>query len=277
MDWFVAFATVGTAIGTLALALYTYRLAQSTRESVKGADRLIALANSQLEEVQSQRKLVAEQAAKSGIQAEETRRVADASEASAMEAARARIDAIAPLIHMTIRLAEMHLQNVVTRERRPLQADDKWYEPQLRELLVQVELDFVLHNVGRSPAQIQFNYTLEGLVAAAQNGLHSMSLDPGETYEDRLVVRLTPDELKGGKLLGLQLTYDGMIHGEVFDHIQLNGWVTPLKAADGVWSRNDAQWMINAGAATIIRSYPNLERPEEMAEVRKRLLNPHSG
>jgi len=276
LDWFIAFATVGTALGTLGLALYTYRLAQSTRESVEGSSELTKLAYAQLGEVQSQRDLLAEQAEKAGLQAEATRRLADASETSATEAAKARIDAIAPLVHMTISSGSVRVKHGPAEASRYLQQSDEWYEPQLRGLSFQVSLPFRLHNVGVSPARVAFDYTAERLEYAARRGLAPQVLEPGDSYEDQLLLHFAGVEAKDSKLIALSVTYEGLLHGEMFDHIQWKGWVAPLKQGDGTWVPNDERWLVNSGGASVIRSYPNLERPAEMAEARARLLDPQA-
>lgn len=274
LEPFIAFATVGTAMGTLVLALYTYRLARSTRESVEGGDRLGNLARDQLSEVRAQRDLLQEQARKAGLQAEATQRLADASELSTVEAARARIDAISPLLHLKVSLLKTEVRTWQAQERQKLATDDGWYEPQLKGLTFEVSLAFVLKNTGTSPGQVALNHTLEHLQGASAAGLRNIDLDPGETYRDVLVVCLAGSDAKSGKQVHVSLTYDGLLSGEVIDRVEWNGWVTPLKEIEGKLVPNDPSWVINAAGATVIRSYPNLERPEEMAAIRARLLDP---
>ncbi|WP_164702624.1 hypothetical protein [Modestobacter sp. KNN46-3] len=270
---FTAFATVGTALGTLGLALYTYRLAQSTKESVKESSQLTALSLSQLDEIRAQRELLAEQARVAANQAEATRRLADASETSVQEAAKSRIDAISPLVLMEIALLDTEVREQGANSRVLIDAD-QWYEPQLRNLSFLVSLTISLRNVGQSPARVAFDYTTQNLQPWRSNAHPPITLRPGQLFEDSLSVWLSGSDAVAGKLVKVTVTYEGMIHGEVFDHVQWTGWVSPLKNNDGVAMRNEERWIVNAGGAVVIRSYPNLERPDELAAVRERLLNP---
>lgn len=273
LDWLVAIATLGTALGTLGLAFYTYRLAKSTRESVEGSLELAALGYKQLAEVQAQGELARQQVETSALQAAATGQLARAASASADEAAKARIDAAAPLLSLAVTLRSVEELDTALNPIKELSSGDRWFEAQLRGLLFSVTLDFAFRNVGATPAQVSFSsyeYDLQKL--AGGSGPRLLILDAGETYEDSMSIIFMAEAALVSKYLEFSVTYSGLLHGGMFDHLQWNGWLQVLGLVEGVatpWSG-----VLNAGSATVLRSYLNLEQPEEMAEGRARLLGP---
>lgn len=274
LDGFILFATLGTAIGTLGLARYTYQLARATVRSVEDAERMAGVAEDQLVELKKQRDIIATQAERAGEQAEATRRLADAASVSATEAAKVRIDATAPLVHL--RVAYQFTQ-VIDAERAIVQRvrdTDQWYEAQLRGLVFEVLLNFHFRNVGSSPALLAFSSAAQ-LENVSQGRLSNLALDPDETYEGVLIVRFAGEDAKSARLIDVPVTYEGLLHGEMFDHVQWNGWVKPLSFADGIAMPQGVRGVLGSAGARVVRSYPNLEHPEMMADGRVRLLHPH--
>lgn len=257
-------ATIGTALGTLALAGTTYALARATRETVREA-------GAELAELKEQGKLVAEQARIAGEQAAATARLADASKAGAEAAEKSRVDAIAPMVECVVSLAGVEVTNR-ERQNQPFGADVTWYVPQLDDLRFAVRVKFVLTNVGRGPARVTFGDTSTFLERVRAEGLYAVTLAPGGTFIDIYVVNFTGAKAVEGEYVKMPFTYEGIMHGDMFDRIQWNGWVTPLiEQSPGVAKQSDR--IVNASGAQVIREYPNLERPEEMKKVRAHLIS----
>lgn len=256
-------ATLGTAIGTLGLAAYTFQLAQVTRESVAGAE-------SQLYEVQRQGRALRDQVDATLQQTRESARLATSSASAAMSAERARVDAISPLVNLRVTLDNVLV--TAGSETHSLDYQESWSLAELSGTIFVVSLKFSFRNVGTSPAQLSFGDTSTRLARVESDNVHLVVLEPGESYEDLFLQRFVGAEAIDGHLLTMPVTYNGLLHGEMFDHIQWNGWITPLKESGGVVTPHTG-WIINASGATVIRSYPNLERPDEMRAVRARILN----
>lgn len=269
----MAFATVGTAVGTLGLAAYTYQLARATIRSVEGADRMASLAERQLHELQEQGGIIATQAEKAGEQAQATRDLAEVSGVTAKEAARARIDAIAPLVDMQVRLGTTWVAEIGDAGvRRGITEADFWYEAQLKDHVFGVVLKFWFKNVGASPAQVSFGDTSTQLVKVAAGETRGLTLGHDQEHDDTFRVQFVGDEAKQGRLLRIPVTYNGLLHGEMFDHIQWNGWVTPLREVDGRFVPNERQSIVSSAGAQVVRSYANLDHPGLMAEGRAAML-----
>lgn len=128
----------------------------------------------------------------------------------------------------------------------------------------------ILENVGAAPARLAFGDTSWFLEGRQEQNLTGAVLKPGEKYVDTYVVRLFGDQITEGLYVKMPFTYEGTMHGEMSDRIQWNGWVTGGKV-DGM-DVAPADLVVNSSGAQVIRSYPNIERPEEMAKVRKALI-----
>lgn len=270
-------ATVGTAIGTVGLAAYTFQLASVTRQSVAGAEV-------QLREVKGQGASLAKQAEAMSAQAEASRTLAansansaeaaaataEAAAASSTSAERARIDAIAPLVSLGV---SYNSGFVGVDESNPMtmHGDETWRVHEVPVMRVEVHLKFEFKNVGKSPASLAFGGHAGRLYNVARERLSPLLLMPGEVFEDEFVQRFDGQETVDGVLLEVAITYDGLLHGEMFDHINWKGWVIPLKV-DGNTLRVNKGNIVNAAPAQVIRTYPNLERPDEMAEARERIM-----
>ncbi len=273
LGWYVAVATFGTALGTILLALYTYRLALSTQESVRESRDLGTLARDQLSEVQKQRGLFSQQLDSMITQAIATKELAVAASRSAVEAARARIDAIAPLLRLTVNVAEVWTREPGSDVRGRLDPMQRWFVPELRGKIFDVVIDFELHNVGFSSALVTLTSgSFGGYGIDFEGGPQNIVLETGEKYKTHMIVTVLGADAVESKRLSVAVTYHGLLHGEMFDHLQWDGWVTVLSLADERATPVEADEMLNAGFAQVVRSYLNLERPEEMAEGRARLL-----
>jgi hypothetical protein len=250
-------ATIGTAIGTVGLAAYTFQLASVTRESVAGA-------KSQLDEVKAQGVSLAKQAEAMLAQT-------DSSAASAKSAERARIDAIAPLVSLRVYYSSGFI-GVGGDKPMTMHKNETWPLHQLPVIRIETHLTFEFKNVGNSPASLEFGGLASQLKNVADKRLSPCLLMPGQVFKDEFVQRFDGRESVDGLLLKFAITYNGLLHGEMFDHIEWKGWVTPLKL-DGETLRVNNGYIVNASSAQVVRSYFNLERPEEMANLRENLLS----
>jgi hypothetical protein len=119
--WLEFVAIAGTAFGTLGLAFYTHDLARATQRQIDVGNKEVT-----------------------------------AAEKAATEAARARIDALAPLVALTVRLDSF------IAPKRPefgtpwLTDDAQLDESELDGFYLEVTLAFELTNYGRSPAYVSF-------------------------------------------------------------------------------------------------------------------------
>ena len=249
-------ATIGTALGTLALAGTTYLLARETR-------RAVAESGAELVEIQAQRVLLERQADSATAQAA-------SSAAAALAAEKARVDAISPLLYCEVSLGTV---SVFETDQPTVFPNAEWKRPAsyLPNIRFDVELVYRLENVGSAPARLSFGGTSWHLEQRQKKNLNGIDLKPGDTYADTYMVRLSGQEAVDGKLIRMPFTYEGTMHGEMFDRVQSKGWVTGAKL-DGM----DAvlhDLILNAGGALVIRDYPNIERPDEMRTQRESLLD----
>ncbi len=276
LDWLNVVAVLGTALGTLGLAAYTYQLARSTATSVHESEQALVLGHEQLKHIQSQVELSREQVAISNRQAEAGAQQVAAAHASTLEAAKARIDALAPMIQMTVEAERVLELDPEQNGDHTLQVDvgiDKWYhESDLRNRSFTVPLRVELRNVGHSPAELTVTQPFEFDNSWEQSPIGRYVLQPGQMLGAVAVERFIGEDASNSRLVEIVVTYDSLMHGEVFDRVQWYGHVSALQVADGKARR--AKWVLNAWrAGQVIRSYPNLDRPEEMAQTRERLLN----
>jgi hypothetical protein len=257
-------ATIGTALGTLALAGTTYGLARATRQTVREA-------GAELEELKAQGKLVSEQARIAGQQAEATARLADSSRAAAQAAEKARIDAISPLVQCRVTLDNIE---VVNRDRQRVQYSGEmtWSRAQLADLRFTVTLGFHLKNVGHGPARVTFGDTSTRLETVLRDTIDFTELGPEGTFSDQYKVHFTGDEITAGELVKMPFTYSGIMQGEMFDRIQWNGWVTPLFEQTPGDPIVQHPRLINSSGAQVLRDYPVLEYPEETAKAQAALV-----
>jgi hypothetical protein len=272
LAWLIAVATLGTALGTLGLAYYTFLLARSTRQSVEGSQEMAELAVRQFGELQEQVRLARVQSDALREQAAAAVTSAAAAQNSIKEAAKARIDAIAPLLDMSVTALTIECR-VDAGHYAEVTGDQQWHEAQLNDIRVRVGLAIELVNIGSSTAYINFpsyKYDLEGLSKIM--GPRITRLPVGESYKDRLYVDFAGPNTANGELVHMVVQYHGPMHGDTSDDLHWRGWVHALTLAGGIARR--AEWLLNAGPGSVIRSYPNIERPEEMAEVRSRVVSP---
>lgn len=251
----VAAATIATALGTLALAWQTFALAKATRKSVEES-------SAELGELQRQRALLERQADTAVEQV-------TASQAAALAAEKARVDAIAPLLYLEVEISGIE----VFESGQPMVIlSPGWQRPAsyLRNLRFDVALNLTLENVGRAPARLSFGETSWFLEGRQSGNLTGVDLKPGKVYRDRYIVRLFGDQAVQGEFVKMPFTYEGTMHAEMSDRIQWNGWVTPATVDEMDVVPHELP--LNSGGAQVIRTYPNIERPEEMAEARKKLI-----
>ncbi|MCB2176461.1 MAG: hypothetical protein KQH57_11680 [Actinomycetales bacterium] len=254
LGWFSASATFGTALGTVGLALYTYLLARHTDRSVGNAERLTNLSIDQLEEVRKQGRLIEEQV-----------RVANQ---QTLETAKARIDAISPLLTLVVATSRVGL--VQGSERTRLHEATEIAERDLDHATIEVALDVTIENVGASPAIVTLGDTSSSV--AFDRDTNPFVLVPGGGDHGPMTVRFYGRKATEQKIISIPITYVGSLHGEVFDRLQWNGIILPATARDGFATIRPIPVIVSSSGAQVVRSYPNLERPEEMAEARARFL-----
>jgi hypothetical protein len=138
--WLEFVAVGGTAAGTLGLAFYTYDLARVTRAGQEQTQELVRVGQDQV--------------AAAKEQLEVSRAEVAAAEQTALEAARARIDADAPLLALLVHPDLMTLPGVVDDGEPRAMIGGRWAESELADLRVLAPVQFRLVNYGRSPALV---------------------------------------------------------------------------------------------------------------------------
>lgn len=255
--------TAGTALGTLALAFYTFRLAQSTKNSVEGSQ-------DELTEVRAQRALLVEQAEASRQQAQATADLVAASKANTDQAYRARIDAYAPLVNMTVSAMSVQYMQGQSGSELVRGIELNSVAGDSRPISVTLRFDFTNH--GHSPALLFFGGEAALLDRIVQNGSNRVVLAPGGSYADTLAITGSIADFTRPKLQRIKVTYNGLLHGEVFDTITWYGEIRPFRVSGETAVVSSLPNTLNGSEAQVVRTYPNLERPDEMAQVRARLL-----
>lgn len=261
--WIGIGVTAGTALGTLGLAIFTYLLARSTKKSVEGA-------NDELTELKAQRELLDKQAEASRKQAQATADLVIASKLNADQSTMARINAYAPLVNMTVSVAsaEFVLGNGGPKLLPGTQLSSILGDSQP----IKVTLRFDFKNHGNSPALLSFGDEAGWMTNIAQSGSHRVELAPGDSYTDTLDVIEDIASFKEPKIKRIQVTCNGLLHGEVFDTIAWYGWVQPFSVTGEIGYVDSLPKMLKSSETQVVRTYPNLDQPDEMAETRARLL-----
>lgn len=247
-------ATFGTALGTLGLAAYTYRLARVTTQSVSNSEQMAITSALQLAEIVAQRDLLEKQVRNS--------------ESATLISERSRIDASAPLVSLQVLLAHVYMVDGDAWEYLPKRVS--WPEAELAETRIKVELHFEFINIGRSSASLEFSERSSELRKVKADRFRRVTVLPGEKYIDYLELDFQGPKAWQGELVRFAVTYTGPLFGSIHDRIQWNGWVTPLSLADGVVTANEGS--LNASASQVLRSYPALENPQATEEAKLRLL-----
>ena len=235
--WLDFVALAGTAVGTLGLAFYTYGLAHASQRQVEISEAHL-----------------------------------DAAEATTIEAARARIDAMSPLLGLTVSLEGVMIGGTLNGAPRGLSDREDWSEDELDEVRMSATLKIALVNYGHSPAHVFFPSMDPdpSELLARSFGSRYLMIPPGDRYADALVIRLTGREAADGRACEFVVTCDAAIHGSVFDTLRWLGTLQPLRVEDGHAKRNK-QIPLNAGGASIVREYPILDRPAEMRALAERI------
>ena len=139
--WLELVAVVGTALGALGLAYYTYDLARATQTAEAQTSALVMVGQQQADAAAEQLRLAGEQL--------------EVSKHLAIESARARIDAGAPLVELVVHLATATLNQVVDGTPATL-GNQQWTESELKDVVLEAQLSFALANRGSSPACLFF-------------------------------------------------------------------------------------------------------------------------
>lgn len=249
-------ATIATAVGTILLAWQTWILARATRAAV-------AESANELEEVREQRVLLEKQAKGIEAQAEATARLAQASGDGSLAAARARIDAFSPMIHMTVRLVQVAVVEAGSNRSLAFNEGAQWFEAQLKDIRFKVTLNFALKNVGNAPAHVSFGDTSTRLEKVLKKGLVGIVIESGTQWDSDYIEIVQGVEAVNQIAVRMPFTYEGVIYDEMFDHIQWNGYLTLLVSDAGVAKRADR--LLNQNGAQVFRSYPRLEEPDRIS------------
>jgi len=252
IDYFAAYATAATAIGTLSLAAVTLVLALKTRALAQSGQEQAVAARRQIEIGQAE---------------------LAAAESTATEATRARIDAAAPMLGLTVALEGLSF--AWGRDRRadvPLE-DQRWPSAELEgDLFVEAPMSFVLTNWGCTPALVAIPSLIpdpEELLDRT-GGSRQFILSPGAHYRDVQRYRLHWREALQGVACEIIATCNGSVSGATFDTLRWRGSLQPLRVDNGMVGRND-QIPLNASPAQMVREYPSLEPQEEMRELAERI------
>jgi hypothetical protein len=252
-EWLDFVAVAGTAVGTLGLAFYTYDLASATRTAEAQTEELVKAGHAQASAAREQITI--------------SERQLSIAQVTATEVARARIDAAAPLVAMAVYDTGFWVSSVKEL------GEEEWTESELRNAEIETGIGFTLTNHGASPALVAFPSWALGepeKLLVRSRGSRQIVLEPGETYVDRVRLRIRGMKLVAPMWCEVVYTYSSFLQGAVFDTVRWNGWLQLMQLVGGTARRNQ-QIPLNAGPAQIVREYPALERPEEMQELRERI------
>ena len=201
--WAEFVAVTGTAAGTLGLAFYTYDLARATRRAEAQSEALVRVGQDQARASQRQLKISAAEAA--------------AAERTGTKAARARIDAAAPLLGLTVTLGPVLLPGMVGPVFGDLRllGDEIWPRSDLADVRVMAPVQFRLVNYGRSPALVSFPRLLPDpkSLLVRTGGSRSLVLAPGESYGDVQEYHLNGLQAVGGVKCEIVVTCNSINHG----------------------------------------------------------------
>lgn len=267
-DWLMQGATLGTALGTIGLAVYTFILARATQKSVEGAVDALAVARQQADALATQADLLRRELAALDSQAESGRASAAASRDSVREMTRSRIDALAPLLDLRVNLSDVRqLRDRLGPCVRGLFPGDVGVESDLDAIEVEARLRVTLKNLGASVAYVQFGGHASRLERAQGVEGAQTAIEAGETWASDWHCPITGRDALEGRDITLNITYHGAMFGEIADVVQWRGNVRFLDAKRGILVPLEPPIM-TAGPSQVMRAYPNLEMPEEMARLR---------
>lgn len=210
LSWLLYVATVGTAAGTLGLAYSTWSLASKTQEAVNAARADL---------------LVAEK----GVAA--ATRTAD-------EAERTRVDAIAPLVDLSVTLSKALYTPPgggvprTTHEFPPnIPGGDVVTGRELEGADVGAILTVELINLGKTPGYFQFTHM--GFLVNGADGLIRLPGGASRTFEGRLHWNYGPEDPAKPRQLELQAKVWGPMTTGVVDEISWEGEITLIRDFHG--------------------------------------------
>jgi hypothetical protein len=164
--WLEFVAVAGTAAGTLGLAFSTYDLARATRTAETQTEELVRVGHQQL-----------------GLSRDEVA----AAQKTATDAARARIDATAPLLGLLVELEPITIPGVGDAGTPGATVTDgRWTMDELSDLRIHAPIEFEFVNYGRSPALVSIPSLIPDLQSLLKEtaGSRQLIIPPGGRYRD---------------------------------------------------------------------------------------------
>lgn len=252
--WLEVTAVGGTAVGTLALALYTQDLAARTADVVSESRDLERIAQEQLGAAQRQ--------------ADEARRGVEAAHRSASEAAQARIDASAPLLalHVELRRVRWEREGTIPRNTGIVGSHSAgesdapliWGVDDVTNYSFRVELKLIFTNYGKTPATLELPAVFPDFLSLTDQASppRRRSVPPTQTHEEVLPVIVGGNEVENPKAVELAITYFGPLY-EAVDTLSWRGTLQPVLLQDGKYRPNYRPVLVDS-PATVNRRYPSL-------------------
>jgi hypothetical protein len=241
IDWAALVGAIGTAIGTLGLAYYSFRAMQSSRQLERTALRTLRA----------------------------TRRQARAAAAEARQAERARIDALAPIIDVVVSARDEWFRAInepgnITHPLRT-KAGDRWSYADVPWSVVTsgytgVHLDFLLTNYGKTPAFVQFAsgvFTPGELIRVPPSGSIRASRDHGHLWNSS-----QQDPANEPRTVTIVATIHGPLTGSTIDTLTWTGAITMLSPAKGPGNRVEITKpdVLRMDTYAVLRAYPAGEK-----------------
>jgi hypothetical protein len=257
--WLEFVAVAGTAAGTLSLAFYTYELARATRTAQEQTEALVRVGYEQVAAAQRQLEISKAEVA--------------AAEQTATEAARARIDATAPLLGLLVELQPVTIPGVAdVGTPGAAVIDGRWTTSELADLRIHAAIEFELVNYGASPALVFVPSLIPDpdLLVKRSGGSRQLIIPPGDSYLDVQHFHLSRLQAVEGVTCEIVATCNSLDHGATFDTLRWRGTLQPLRLENGVATYND-QIPLNASLPQFVREYPRLDRPEEMRAIAEKI------
>jgi len=273
--WLMRGATFGTALGTIGLAVYTYVLANATQSSVAHSEQVLAVAREQAGALSQQVDVLQEELTEVRSQADASQRSAAAAQAMALEVAKARIDATAPLVDLRVTIRELRQKRDSNgRCDRPVQRETIGLVARAEDLMFEATLDFKVVNLGQGQAFIHFGRSVGTLRLANGREDPILMLPAGAEHDIEWRIEITGPQALEQFPVELTLSYYGIRHGEIADTTRWSSNLLLIRDDRGEFTPAEVGPLLGGGPAQVSREYPNLERAEEMAAARANIFGP---
>ncbi len=237
VNWFVGVAAAGTALGTLGLAFWTWRLASRTTESVEASNRLAETAEEDLRVGREQAKI----------------------------AEGSRIDALAPALDVYLDVVHVEHQEKSGAAWRQVDAGTHLDGAQIELGSVRVTYPLVLSNAGRTPAYVEPIEVAAPLPGAP--GLIRVDGGPGNAVRLRSYKDWTKaDPLCDPRQLRYEFTVTGPLTRETLDRVEWTGEIRLLLPEEGGYRVCDNP--LRPLACNVDREYPDEVQRERAGATR---------